>query len=67
MANVMNETSYGATKLSCTGGTHHHACDCREAKFRELREAGDDLLRVYLLSPSPTAIRFRAALEETKP
>lgn len=23
--------------------SHHHACDCREAKFAEMREALDDL------------------------
>lgn len=24
---------------TCTTGTHHHACECREALFREMAEA----------------------------
>src|SRR3990167_943912 len=39
MSNETSNAKYNATELPCRSVNHHSACACREAAFRELREA----------------------------
>ena len=64
MSNHENGTGYGASSLSCEGGSHHLACDCREAAFRELIEAALAVKVVPIVDAAYK--RFRRALEKVK-